>query len=98
MGNEPGVSSVPAQTAADAALITRVRSGDQDAMTAIYDRYSGIVYSIALRVLGDTAAAEDVMQEIFMQLWRKPQLFNSARGSMGAWLAVISRHRAIDAL
>jgi RNA polymerase sigma-70 factor, ECF subfamily len=98
MGNEPGVSSVPAQTAADAALITRVRSGDQDAMTAIYDRYSGIVYSIALRVLGDTAAAEDVMQEIFMQLWRKPQMFDSARGSMGAWLAVIARHRAIDTL
>jgi RNA polymerase sigma-70 factor (ECF subfamily) len=67
-------------------------------MTAIYDRYSSIVYSVALRVLGETSAAEDVMQEIFMQLWRKPQLFNSSRGSMGAWLAVIARNRAIDAL
>lgn len=67
-------------------------------MTSIYDRYSSIVYSVALRVLGDTAAAEDVMQEIFMQLWRRPQIFDSSRGSMGAWLAVIARHRAIDSL
>lgn len=67
-------------------------------MTSIYDRYSSIVYSVALRVLGETSAAEDVMQEIFMQLWRKPQIFDGSRGSMGAWLAVIARHRAIDAL
>ena len=67
-------------------------------MAGIYDRYSSIVYSVALRVLGETSAAEDVVQEVFMQLWRKPQLFNSSRGSMGAWLAVIARNRAIDAL
>jgi RNA polymerase sigma-70 factor (ECF subfamily) len=98
MGNEPGVSSVPEQAATDAVLIARVRSRDGNAMAAIYDRYSSIVYSVALRVLGETSAAEDVMQEIFMQLWRKPQVFNSSRGSMGAWLAVIARNRAIDAL
>jgi RNA polymerase sigma-70 factor (ECF subfamily) len=67
-------------------------------MAAVYDRYSQIVYSVALRVLGDTSAAEDVMQDIFMQLWRRPQMFDSSRGSMGAWLAVIARHRAIDVL
>lgn len=93
------MSSVPEQAAVhDAALIARVRSGDTHAMTAVYDRYAPIVYAVALRVLGDTAAAEDVMQEIFMQLWRKPQSFDGSRGSMGAWLAVIARHRAIDAL
>jgi len=67
-------------------------------MGELYDRYSGILYSVALRVLGDTGAAEDVMQEIFMQLWRNPATFDSSRGSLGAWLAVIARHRAIDAL
>ena len=67
-------------------------------MTALYDRYSPIVYAVALRVLGDTARAEDVMQEIFMRLWRKPQLFDGTRGSMGAWLAVVTRNRAIDSL
>jgi RNA polymerase sigma-70 factor (ECF subfamily) len=82
----------------DAALIARIRAGDEDAMAQVYDRYSQIVYSVALRVLGDTGAAEDVMQEIFMQLWRNPQTFDANRGSLGAWLAVIARHRSIDQL
>jgi RNA polymerase sigma-70 factor (ECF subfamily) len=75
-----------------------MKSGDQSAMAEIYDRYSSIVYAVALRVLGDTGAAEDVLQEVFLQLWRNPSAFNSARGSLAAWLAVITRNRAIDAL
>src|SRR5438067_517697 len=67
-------------------------------MAQLYDRYSGIVYSVALRVLGDTGAAEDVLQDVFMQLWRKPEAFDANRGSLAAWLAVIARHRAIDTL
>jgi RNA polymerase sigma-70 factor (ECF subfamily) len=55
-----------------------------------------VVYSAALRVLGDPAAAEDVLQEVFLQLWRNPRAFDASRGSLGAWLAVIARHRAID--
>jgi RNA polymerase sigma-70 factor (ECF subfamily) len=82
----------------DLKLIAAVRSGDEDGMAQLYDRYSGIVYSVALRVLGDTGAAEDVLQEVFMQLWRTPAAFDSARGSLGAWLVVIARNRAIDAL
>jgi RNA polymerase sigma-70 factor, ECF subfamily len=79
-------------------MIAGIRDGREAAMAQLYDRYSGIVYSVALRVLGDTGAAEDVMQEIFMQLWRKPESFDANRGSLAAWLAVIARHRAIDAL
>src|ERR1700690_1071048 len=67
-------------------------------MGALYDRYSSIVYAVALRVLQDTGAAEDVLQEIFMQLWRNPGAFDASRGNMAAWLAVIARNRAIDAL
>jgi len=67
-------------------------------MAQLYDRYSPIVYSVALRVLGDTAAAEDILQEVFLQLWRDPGLFDCSRGNLGAWLAVISRNRSIDAL
>lgn len=67
-------------------------------MADLYDRYSGIVYGVALRVLGDTTAAEDVLQEIFLQLWRKPQAFNADRGRLAPWLAVIARNRAIDLL
>ena len=67
-------------------------------MATLYDRYSSVVYSVALRVLGDTGAAEDVLQEVFIQLWRNPLAFNASRGNLGAWLAVIARNRAIDAL
>lgn len=75
-----------------------MKAGDQRAMAELYDRYSSVVYAVALRVLGDTGAAEDVLQEVFLQLWRNPGAFDSARGSLGAWLAVITRNRAIDSL
>ena len=82
----------------DTALVSAIRGGDQSAMATLYDRYSSIVYSVALRVLADTGAAEDVLQEVFMQLWRNPTAFDASRGSLGAWLAVITRNRSIDAL
>jgi RNA polymerase sigma-70 factor (ECF subfamily) len=92
----PGAA--PNAMPSDAALVTAIRSGDQSAMAALYDRHSSIVYAVALRVLQDTGAAEDVLQDIFMQLWRNPGAFDASRGNMAAWLAVIARHRAIDAL
>src|SRR5215471_7589963 len=64
----------------ESALIERIRSGDETAMADMYDRYSGIVYGVALRVLGNTTAAEDVLQEVFLQLWRNPQVFDANRG------------------
>jgi len=82
----------------DAALIARMRAGDQSAMADLYDRYSGVVYGVALRVLANTTAAEDVVQEIFLQLWRNPQSFDAERGRLAPWLAVIARNRAIDHL
>lgn len=82
----------------DPDLLSAIRSGNTDAMAMLYDRYSSIVYAVALRVLSDTAAAEDVMQEVFMRLWRSPETFDSSRGSLGPWLAVIARNRAIDVL
>jgi RNA polymerase sigma-70 factor, ECF subfamily len=84
--------------AADLALVAAIRSGDENAMGLLYDRYSSVVYPVALRILRDTGAAEDVLQEVFMQLWRNPGLFDSSRGNLGPWLAVIARNRAIDAL
>jgi RNA polymerase sigma-70 factor (ECF subfamily) len=75
-----------------------IMAGDESSMAQLYDRYSGIVYSVALRVLADTAAAEDVLQEVFLQLWRNPEVFDGRRGSLAPWLAVIARNRAIDAV
>jgi RNA polymerase sigma-70 factor, ECF subfamily len=56
------------------------------------------VYSVALRVLRDPSSAEDVLQEVFMQIWRNPDSFAATRGSLGGWLAIVSRNRSIDAL
>lgn len=67
-------------------------------MAILFDRYSKIVYSVGLRVLRDAAAAEDVMQEIFMQIWRNPESFVATKGSLGGWLSVVARNRAIDTL
>ncbi|HXP62897.1 MAG TPA: sigma-70 family RNA polymerase sigma factor [Dongiaceae bacterium] len=77
-------------------MVTALKAGDPSAVAQLYDRYSSVVYAVALRVLGDTGAAEDILQEVFLQLWRNPGAFDAARGSLGSWLAVITRNRAID--
>ena len=86
------------EVASDGSLMDRVRIREQQAMSEIFDRYARLVYSVALRVLNDSGHAEDVMQEIFFQLWRNPDSFSSSRGTLGAWLMVVARNRAIDQL
>jgi len=95
MDKSPGTRT---ETGDDVRLVARIRAGDQLALSELYDRYSGVVYGVALRILQDTGAAEDLLQDIFLQLWRKPDAFDSSRGSLGGWLAVIARHRSIDRL
>lgn len=92
------VNTPPLSSQDDSALLTLVKRGDEYAMASLFDRYSKVVYSVALRVLRDPASAEDVLQEIFMQIWRNPDGFIATRGSLGGWLAVVSRNRSIDAL
>jgi RNA polymerase sigma-70 factor (ECF subfamily) len=82
----------------DAELLEAVASQDQSAMAALFDKYSRLVYSIALRVLREPDLAEDVMQEVLLQVWRQPGGFVSQRGSLGAWLAVVARNRSIDVI
>ena len=82
----------------DESLIDLVRGKDQKAMSEIFDRYATMVYSVAVRILKDPAQAEDVMQEVLLQVWNNPNRFAGGRGSLGAWLAVVARNRAIDIL
>jgi RNA polymerase sigma-70 factor (ECF subfamily) len=99
MYRETGTINNPSPSSQDdATLLMLVQRGDDSAMASLFDRYSKIVYSVALRVLRDPASAEDVLQEIFMQIWRNPDSFVATRGSLGGWLAVVSRNRSIDAL
>jgi RNA polymerase sigma-70 factor (ECF subfamily) len=79
-------------------LLTRIRQKDEDALSALYDRYSGLVYSEARRILRDTGAAEEILQDLFYQVWRTAERFDPAKGSLGGWLLVAARHRAISKL
>lgn len=72
----------------------RVRAGDADAFEALYDRYHRLVYGVALRVLADPAASEDVTQAVFLKIWGDPSLFRD--GNFGAWIARVARNRAFD--
>ena len=92
----PDASSASMET--DSYLLDLLEKGDESAMARLFTRYSKLVYSVALRVLREPSSAEDVMQEIFMQIWRNPTSFAPARGSLGGWLAVVARNRAIDGL
>lgn len=92
------INTPPLSSQDDAALLLLVQKGDEYAMASLFDRYSKVVYSVALRVLRDPASAEDVLQEIFMQVWRNPDSFIATRGTLGGWLAVVARNRSIDAL
>ncbi len=92
------INATPFSPLDDAALLLQVQRGDEHAMASLFDRYSKVVYSVSLRVLRDPASAEDVLQEIFMQIWRNPDGFIATKGSLGGWLAVVSRNRSIDVL
>jgi RNA polymerase sigma-70 factor (ECF subfamily) len=83
---------------ADQALVGRVARGDADALDDIYSRYARSVYGLTYRILGDPSAAEDVVQEVFLKLWRQPSSYNADRGSLGSWLLGVGHNRAIDVL
>ena len=82
----------------DTGVLEAIAARDQGAMATLFDRYSRLVYTIALRVLREPALAEDVMQEVLLQVWRQPGGFVSQRGSLGSWLAVVARNRSIDVI
>jgi RNA polymerase sigma-70 factor (ECF subfamily) len=73
-----------------------VRARNADAFEALYDGYHRLVYGVALRILGDVPAAEDITQAVFLKLWSSPDLFRS--GNFPAWLARVTRNRALDVL
>jgi RNA polymerase sigma-70 factor, ECF subfamily len=81
----------------DAELLHQIRSGEHTAMAQLYDRYNRLVYSIALRILRERSAAEDILQEVFLRVWRQPDMAVSGPG-LGSWFAVVTRNRAIDVL
>ena len=84
--------------ATDAALVQKITQRDEAALAALYDRYAGMLSSVLNRILRDTQAAEEILQDIFYQLWCGASRFDPARGSLPGWLLVIARNRAISRL
>jgi RNA polymerase sigma-70 factor (ECF subfamily) len=74
----------------------RLVAGDSVALAEIYDQYASFVYGLALRVIGDARAAEDVSQDVFVGLWERPAVFDPERGSLRTWLGTLAHRRAVD--
>ena len=83
-------------TLRDDELMDRLASRDLLAFETLYDRYGDLVYSVSLRVVGDTYVAEDVTQDVFLRVWRRPEQFDLARGKFVTWLMSVTRNRSID--
>ncbi len=79
-------------------IIARVAAGDQVALGELYDRFAGCVHAIALRILHVPADAEDVVQLVFVQIWREAYRYDSGRGTPEAWIGTMTRTRALDRL
>lgn len=82
----------------DEVLIARIAQGEVEALASLYDRYGRLVYSLAMTMLRDRAAAEEVTQDAFLSLWRAAASYRAERGRVATWLWAIARHRAIDEL
>ena len=80
----------------DAALVARMRDGDERALGELYDRWEDAVRVCALNIVDEGAEAEDVVEDVFWQAWRQSARFDANRGSVGAWLLTIARSRALD--
>lgn len=84
--------------AADDALMHRLRAGDRTAVDALFHRFRRPAFALARRILGDDGLAEDVLQEVFVGLWRAPSAFDRARGTVSAWVLGMVHHKAVDAV
>jgi RNA polymerase sigma-70 factor (ECF subfamily) len=82
--------------AEDDRLVIALESRDQRALETLYDRYGDYVYSVCLRMVGDVQLAEDLTQEVFLRLWRRPDLYDITRGRFVTWLLSVARNRGID--
>jgi RNA polymerase sigma-70 factor (ECF subfamily) len=92
------MASDTSQEQADREMLALVARGDQQAFSRLYDRLSGPLYSLALRMLGDAAEAQDALQDVFLQLWRRAGSYDVDQSSVFSWAILMTRSRVIDRL
>ncbi|HEX8221937.1 MAG TPA: sigma-70 family RNA polymerase sigma factor [Chloroflexia bacterium] len=83
---------------ADDQLVSRIAAGDARALEALYDRYVRQCFGLALRMVGDPGLAEEVVQEVFLKLWSRPDSYSPQKGAFVSWLLSLVHHRAVDEL
>jgi RNA polymerase sigma factor (sigma-70 family) len=88
----------PEADASDGMLVRRVADGDDTALEALYDRYGRPAYALARRITGEPVFAEEVVQEVFLALWRDPEKYDPTRGGFPSWLLASTHHKAVDAV
>lgn len=93
-----GLRYRPAVRATDALLAARLEAGDDHALAEVFDRFGGLVYGAAVGIVGDGSSAQDVVQDVFVELWSHPDRFDPAAVSLRTYLVVLARNRAMDAI
>jgi RNA polymerase sigma-70 factor (ECF subfamily) len=88
----------PEASASDGALVRRVTGGDHAALAELYDRYGRPAFALARRITGEPVFAEEVVQEVFLALWRDPGRYDPERGGFPSWLLATTHHKAVDAV
>jgi RNA polymerase sigma factor (sigma-70 family) len=98
MGSVSSPARRPDDPSRDAEVMRRIREGDRSAVDELYERFRRPAFVLARRILGDDALAEDVLQEVFLSVWRDPAAFDRGRGSVASWLLAVVHHKAVDAV
>jgi RNA polymerase sigma factor (sigma-70 family) len=88
----------PERSSPDADLLRRIAAGDAAAVDDLYERFRRPAFALARRILADDTLAEDVLQDVFLSVWRDPGAFDGRRGSFASWLMAMVHHKAVDAV
>ncbi|MGY2085114.1 sigma-70 family RNA polymerase sigma factor [Blastococcus sp. SYSU DS0539] len=88
----------PEDGVGDVEILRRIRAGDRTAVDDLYERFRRPAFALARRILADDGLAEDVLQDVFLMIWRDPGAYDRARGSFSSWLLAVVHHKAVDAV